>query len=244
MEDPSNIVHCVSTMHKDYYDSIGKLMVHTWKECTPSNYRLHLYLEEFNINDLDNRIVIEDWNTVLELYKVWEDTRFSDRPRHQKFTLKALSQIALMRKLNSGKMFWLDADLLFLSKLPDNFFDTVLNDYPLASWGKHSFESGTVWFNLDHPDWPSIQQEYEGIYIGDKGLPEGERWLDGELLGRAVKDSNIDCLDLRPLCTTKTSTPLNYSWIGNHIRHFKAKRKNHLISELELLKRHDLIGLL
>ena len=86
------MIHCVTTMNKEYYNGIGRVMITTWLEYFPSNYVLHLYLEDFTLVITDNRIIIEDWNSVNELFEIWKSTRFSDDLRHQKFTLKALTR--------------------------------------------------------------------------------------------------------------------------------------------------------
>lgn len=213
-------------MSKDYYNGIGKVMITTWLEHFPPNYRLHLYLEDFTLDIKDDRVVIEDWDSVAELFEVWKSTRFSVNSRHQKFTLKALTQIACWRKLKTGKLFWLDADTFSIQRIPEDLFDRVIESYPLASWGSSQFESGTVFINLDHPDFVNIKNIYESIYIGEMGLPEGEKWFDGELLGWACTEAGSKHLDLWKHCTAKTSTPLNRSWIGGYIRHMKAKQKN------------------
>ena len=219
------MIHCVTTMNENYYNIIGKLMIKTWLDCFPKNYVLHLYLEDFTLDFNDDRIIIEDWNDVQELYNIWWETRHSDHLRHQKFTKKALAQIAAWRKIKTGKFFWLDADVVFINPVPEDLFDKVLLDYPLASWGAKYFESGTVWINLDHPDFQKIKDLYEDYYIGPGGKPEEERWYDGELLGVAVQNSGVRYLDLYPL-VKKSNTPLNKSWIGKYMQHFKAKRKN------------------
>lgn len=219
------MIHCVTTMNQNYYDIIGKLMIKTWLNRFPDNYILHLYLEDMTLDIDDPRIVVEDWKEVQDLYNIWKDTRFSEHPRHQKFTKKAITQIAAWRKIKTGKMFWIDADVIFIDNIPRDLFDKILGDYPLASWGAKYFESGTVWINLDHPDFEKIKEKYESIYIGPDGIPYGERWYDGELLGIAVQQSGVRYLDLYPLAP-KSSTPLNKSWIGKYMQHFKAKRKN------------------
>lgn len=238
------MIRCVTTMNKEYYKGIGKIMIHTWLENFSKDSKLHLYLEDFTINLDDDRVVIENWNDVDSLNNIWKNTRFSGNLRHQKFTLKALCQISFWKKY-SGKSLWLDADTLSIEKIPDDFFDKALEDFPLASWGSIQFESGTVFVDTNHPEFKKILDIYESIYIGDRGLPEGERWFDGELLGWACVQAGNKHKNLRIYCSAKTSTPLNYSWFGNYIRHLKAKQKNYLRFSLEEeFKRLDLIKLL
>lgn len=245
LEKGKFMIHCVTTMNKSYYDGIGKLMIKTWIDCFPDDYRLHLYLEDFTIIVDDPRVVIEDYTEVQKLWDMWWNKKGSENSRHQKFTIKACTQIAAWEKIKEGQSLWLDADVLFIKKIPDNFFNRILEDYPLASWGEYSFESGTVFANLSHPDWNKIFDIYKEIYVGEQGLLEGERWFDGELLGRAVKDSGVRYRNLWCFCDKKTSTPLNWSWIGEYMRHFKAKGKNRLKDELiSEFKRSDLLELL
>lgn len=232
-------------MHKPYYDGIGKIMIKTWLDTFPKNYQLHLYLEDFTIDINDPRVIIEDYSQVQKLYDIWRNKRGSGNDRHQKFTKKACAQIACWDKIKEGKSLWLDADMIFIKQIPDNFFDKILEDYALASWGTYSFESGTVFVNLSHPEWQKILDCYKDIYIGERGLPDGEKWFDGEILGRAVKDSGVRYKDLWCYCNAKTSTPLNWSWIGEYMRHFKAKGKNRLRNDLlSEFNRPDLVNLL
>ena len=238
------MIRCVTTMNKEYYDGIGKIMIHSWLECFSSDYKLHLYLEDFNLDLNDDRIVIEEWQSLKDLYRIWETTRFSGNSRQQKFTLKAMAQIAHWKKY-TGKMLWLDADTYYIKSIDRELFNKVIEHYPLASWGQEQFESGTVFIDLDHPDFDPIRKEYESIYIGERGLPEGQKWYDGELLGWACTKAGSKHLNLWKHCTAKTSTPLNRSWIGKYIRHFKAKQKNTLKSTLiDEFNRADLVKLL
>lgn len=238
------MIRCVTTMNKEYYDGIGKIMIHSWLECFSSDYKLHLYLEDFNLDLNDDRIVIEEWQSLKDLYRIWETTRFSGNSRQQKFTLKAMAQIAHWKKY-AGKMLWLDADTYYIKPIDRDLFDKVIENYPLASWGQEQFESGTVFIDLDHSDFDAIRKEYESIYIGERGLPEGQKWYDGELLGWACTKAGSKHLNLWKHCTAKTSTPLNRSWIGKYIRHFKAKQKNTLKSTLiDEFNRADLVKLL
>ena len=238
------MIHCVTTMNKEYYDSIGRVMIETWKEFFPQNYVLHLYLEDFNLDEKDPRVIIEDWNDVMFYFNQWDNLRGSNSNRHRKFTMKAMSQVALWNKIKSGKMFWLDADCVFIAPVPVDLFDKALGDYVLASWSDTHFESGTVFINLDHPDFHKIKDMYEGIYFGERGLPDGQRWFDGELLGWSCANSGARYLNLASITKIKSNTPVNHSWMGKYIQHFKTKRKVHLKRALIEYNRPDLAELL
>ena len=121
------MIRCVTTMNKEYYKGMGKIMIHTWLENFSKDSRLHLYLEDFTIDINDNRIIIEDWKQVNDLFQIWKETRFSDNLRHQKFTLKALTQISFWKKY-PGKSLWLDADTMSINEIPEEFFDKALEN--------------------------------------------------------------------------------------------------------------------
>lgn len=243
------MIHAVTTMSQSYYNAIGKLMIYTWKEFFPPNYKLHLYLEDFTISDVDERIIIEDWNDVDQLYKIWCEKRFSSNEKHQKFTKKALTQIAFFRKYNNNKVLWLDADMIFLKSIEENFFDRVLENNVIAAWGAAALndlylESGTLFVNTGRPEWAQTLNYYESIYIGERGLLEGERWWDGDLLGISLRSTNLKYKDLRKYCTKKSSVPINRSWIGEYMRHFMSNYKKRIETELKDCGRDDLIELL
>ena len=240
------MIHCVTTMSKEYYDRIGQVMIKTWQEFFPKEgYVLHLYLEDFSLDTNDDRIVIESWSDIQGFFESWKEKNTDVHPRLERFTKKALAQIAAWRKIKTGKLLWLDADIVFLKELPDGFFEKTLGNYPLASWGSVQFESGTVFIDIDHEDFIDIKNIYEQIYITDQKVPEGERWFDGELLGWACVQAGSKHRDLWCFCDAKTSTPLNRSFLGEYMQHFKANRKNNLKVELDqYYDRSDIANLL
>jgi len=256
------MINCVSTMNKEYYDWIGKAMLKSWCKYFPENSKLHLYLENFSLDFNDSRFVFHDWDTdIAPKLNVWQTHRHSSKEnkgRSEKFTKKAMSQISAWNKIN-GKFLWLDADIVFLNQFTQEKFDEIIENFPLASWGNGKFESGTVFINLDHPDWPRIKNIYESIYFGEMPFPKGENqnidrhypgtkrlvyptgWLDGEILGYACVQSQVDYKNLNYLCRNGSNTPLNDSPLGKTMHHMKAKRKNHAEETLKKMNRTDLL---
>lgn len=250
------MIHCATTMNKEYYDTIGKLMLRSWIKFFPADAKLYLYLEDFSLDLKDNRIIKCDWNEHIDpIYKRWSNRQPASNLKHRshKFTKKAMAQIATWNNNADINFLWLDADLVFLKTIPIDIFERTLGIYPLASWGDRSFESGTVFINTKHQEWIKIKTIYEGIYFGDIGFPVGtdpnivypSGWLDGEILGYAAATSGVQYLNLNSLCTSKTNTPLNHSWLGEYMIHFKAKRKNTLLDTVKNdWKRTDLTEML
>jgi hypothetical protein len=246
---------CATTMNKEYYDTIGKLMLRSWMKFFPTDSKLYLYLEDFKLDLNDSRIIQCSWETdIVPIYKKWAGRQPPSDGSHRshKFTKKAMAQIATWQNFNL-KFLWLDADLVFLKTIPTDVFERILGNYPLASWGEGSFESGTVFINTEHSEWQKIKDIYEGIYFGNIEFPVGtdatvvypSGWLDGEILGYAAATSGVQYLNLNSLCTAKTNTPLNHSWLGEYMIHFKAKRKNTLLDTVKNdWKRTDLAEML
>lgn len=249
-------MHCATTMNKEYYETIGKLMLRSWIKFFPADAKLHLYLEDFSLDLQDSRVIMCDWNTQIDpIFKKWADRQPPGDGKHRshKFTKKAMSQIATWQQSAVINFLWLDADLVFLKAIPADLFERTLGNYPLASWGDGSFESGTVFINTGHQDWHKIKDIYEGIYFGSIAFPVGQDtgivypsgWLDGEILGFAAATSGVPYRNLNSLCTAKTNTPLNCSWLGEYMIHFKAKRKNTLLDTVKNdWKRTDLAEML
>lgn len=243
-------------MNKEYYDTIGKLMLRSWMKFFPADAKIYLYLEDFSLDLLDSRVILCDWDSYIDpIYKKWETRQppSDNKHRSHKFTKKAMAQIATWNHIANINFLWLDADLVFLKSIPEDVFEKTLGTYALASWGNGSFESGTVFVNTKHPGWNKIKTIYEGIYFGDIAFPVGidpnivypSGWLDGEILGYAAATSGEQYLNLNSLCTAKTNTPLNHSWLGEYMIHFKAKRKNTLLDTVKNdWKRTDLTEML
>jgi hypothetical protein len=247
---------CATTMNKEYYDTIGKLMLRSWMKFFPADATLYLYLEDFKLELFDSRIIQCSWESDIDpIFKQWSVRQPPGDGTHRshKFTKKAMAQIATWNNKINIDFLWLDADLVFLKSIPNDIFERIVGPYPLASWGAGSFESGTVFINTRHPDWPKIKTIYEGIYFGEIEFPVGtdttvvypSGWLDGEILGYAAATSGVQYLNLNSLCTAKTNTPLNHSWLGEYMIHFKAKRKNTLLDTVKNdWKRTDLAEML
>jgi hypothetical protein len=250
------MINCATTMNQEYYDSIGKLMIRSWQKFFPKEANLYLYLEDFSIDVKDSRIILCDWKKdIVPLYSEWAKHQPPGDGKHRshKFTKKAMAQISTWNKVKDIKFLWLDADLVFIKSLPDDFFEKILENYPLASWGEGSFESGTVFVNTAHKDWIKIKEIYENIYFCKTEFPTDSNpdiiypsgWLDGEILGYAAATSGVEYLNLNFLCDIKTNTPLNHSWLGEYMIHFKAKRKNTLLDTIKNdWKRKDLSEML
>jgi len=241
-----NVIHCISTMDQSYYNGIGKLMIHSWKQCFPHNYRLHLYLENFSITDPDTRIIIEDWNEVEVLFKIWKSRGFEVRRKQPGFVKKALTQIVAFKKLTNEKIIWLDADVISLKELPENFFEKVIESYPLAvwDWNNQGFETGTIFVDTSHELWKQTIKIYSDLYVSDRVHEDNTRWFDGEVLEISVKESGIPYKNLFKLITKKSKVPINRSWLGEYLRHFMAQYKDRLEYELKDCGREDLIKLL
>jgi hypothetical protein len=222
-------------MNRSYYDKIGKYMIASWLECFSNDYVLHLYLEDFSININDSRLLIEDWNDITHLQSQWKlVVNEKVEGKLNGFVLKGLTQIHHWTTIK-GKSLWLDADMIFLKSINSNVFDETLGEYPLASWGLNSFESGTVFVDTTHLDFRPILETYSSIFL-ENGLPAGERWYDGELLGFSCKINGSKNKDLWILAPgAKTQTPLNRSSLSQYMIHYKAKRK-YSVEAIDALK--------
>ena len=80
----------------------------------------------------------------------------------------------------NDSFYWIDADVVFDDKCPDNFFEDNIKEDALISYMKRKDYhpcTSLVGFNADHKDIGKFRQEYLNIYLNDEvfNIPE---WHD------------------------------------------------------------------
>lgn len=246
-------IRCFTTMHKPYYDHIGKLMIESWSKFWPADCKLFVFQEGFKIEEADNIIAL-DW----EEYCLSDWILFSKKIKGPavKFAKKGFAMIAGMEHIDCDLLIWLDADSITLqyfpkdkieSILPTNkliaFFDTYYQYNPNYTEKEYldqgymgAIESGFVIINKNHKNFLEYLENYRHLYTLEKYDPNlvGE-WFDGNVCHSATIGLREHIVDLSQTRTTnKTQTPINRSWIGEYVYHAKAKQKHGL--DLEKIK--------
>lgn len=228
---------CMTSMHQPYYDHIGRHMIESWQKYWPADIDLYLYAEKMNFSSDDPRIVVVDWDSAC--YGGWHEfSKKTDDGNALKFGKKGWASLHGWKNIDAEFIIWLDADLLFSNPINEEVLLKTINKDQLVSlfdtdyqrkepirthW---SAESGYVAVNKLHPEFQNFIKRYEEIYRLDKKPDEIVNWWDNETLMLAAKDFLPHIHDLSQYRTTnKTQTPMNHSFLGGYMSHFKGKSK-------------------
>ena len=241
---------CFTSMHKPYYDRIGKLMIESWSKFWPEDCELIVYQEGFEIEKFKNVQGVSWEDNCLEPWKKFDKKVNGKILNASRFAKKGFSMIAGMKDIECDLLIWIDADVItntFFPKdkiesiLPEEkligFFDTYYQVNPNYTEEEYlskdrpftSAESGFVLINKNHKNFNRYLSEYEKLYTADiKSKIVGE-WFDGNVCASAALNFREDVEDLSKLRTTnKSQTPINKSWLYEFVYHAKANQKNKL----------------
>ena len=238
---------CITSMNKPYYDKIGKLMIESWSAHWPKDCELLVYQEGFEIEKFD-RVIGISWED--KCYTDWLSFSKKAKGPSVKFAKKGYTMISAMETIDCDLLIWCDADTLsykefpkekILSILPDNkliaFFDTyyqhnkpyIEEKYINPNRTNSAIESGFVVINKKHEKFYYYLEEYKRLYAAPTAPPEVGPWFDGNVCAAAATFLRNHVEDLSKLRTRKkTQTPINHCWIGEYVRHKKAKQKNNI----------------
>jgi hypothetical protein len=234
---------CVTSMSKSYYDFIGQYMLNSWNQYW--NCKLIVYSED-DLSFLNSKkITYKDWN--LCCLTPWE--KFCKNNIHdseKKFAKKGFASLDSWKNLNSKKIIWLDADIIFKKHISVEIIDKILPNDKLISLFTHNYcpnrykglssESGFYIVNSNHQYFIDFISEYERIYTANIVPSEIAGLGDHKILALVSNKFQAFVEDLSKYRTKdKTTTPLNHSWIGDYMNHYKGnvkKQENFLKTNL------------
>jgi hypothetical protein len=238
---------CVTSMDKLYYDKIGKLMIESWSTHWPEDCKLLVYQEGFEIEKFD-RVTGVSWED--KCYDDWLEFSKKARGPGIRFAKKGYTMISAMETVDCDLLIWCDADTVTYKKFPKDkilsilpsgkligFFDTYYQHNKVYSDKEYinpkrptsAAESGFVVINKNHKEFDTYSVNYKKLYKLPSPTPELGPWYDGNVCAVAAKNLREYVEDLSKLRTRrKTQTPINHCWIGEYVRHKKAKQKNNI----------------
>lgn len=256
---------CITSMNKEYYDQIGKLMIASWDKYWSEDCQLFVYQEDFEITDKNKVRGIDWYKSCGDYHKVFENKLLNIKdinlniPPILKFAKKGFSWITAMETIDCDYLIWIDADIItreyidqtvIQKLLPENkliaFFDTYYQVNPNYTEEEYlnrglggAAESGFVIINKKHKEFLQYLENYKKYYNQQQYETYLGQWYDGNICYTASHGLLQYVEDLsKHRSTNKTQTPLNRSWIGKHLYHAKAKLKNDkemIRQQLELL---------
>ena len=165
--------HFVTTMNKRLFDEYGKDLLISYKN-TQQKYPMYVYVED----DMAKYPIMQNIYYV-PLYEVEpECENFVNRNKKRevpsfmfdavRFSYKVFAQCNASK--HGGKMYYVDADSVFLKTMEDDVLDLLLPDKVCTSFyfrnGMYT-ETGFIGFNMEHKMMRNFMTSYKNLYIED-----------------------------------------------------------------------------
>ena len=232
------VYNVVTSFNEHGYKKYGEEFIKTFLEFWPKNVRLTVYYEgeNFPFTEGVSWIPIED----VEFYNEFFDSlRFPmfhgivgdkyDINFDARMCRKVLIQMHSLKKYK-GKVFWIDADVVTHSQVPDGFLDEMLPDDKLSCHlsrdGWYYTESGFIGFNHSHPKASWFYKNYihtvmSGVIFTQPG------WHDCYAFDamRIIMDQPEAFKNLSEGLPKGTMHPFINSALGKFLDHKKGQRK-------------------
>ena len=228
-------VACVTSMSKDYYDTIGKIMVSSYTQVWPKHIPLYVYTEDSL--DLDDVTVIDihkECDPNLQDYLDFIGNHFS-----RGFAYKVFSWIHAVSNIDADWILWIDADVAcikapdeeFISKMfPINtqcaYMGTIMYKDKKGWKDKKNCDSAILSFNTKTISSKEFVNNFEDLYtskkIKDKNLfPKPN---DTHAFIHCIENCVTPSVNLNP--KKEALSPLKETFLNDYFRHFKAGRKD------------------
>lgn len=236
----------ITSFSRQGYEDYGRDFIRTFKTFWPASVRLLCYWEgecpdevsegwnlellepckSFLERHRDNPIVqgksqshLSPWGPKARAYG------YSYRNDAYKFARKVFAVAHAAREIEIGKLFWIDADVITRSSVPEGLLEVLLPDKTslcyLARRETHS-ELGFVGYNLNRPETHDFIKTYEETFAEDRFF-NYRYWTDCH-----VFDALIQTLHPRHIAIPHTNRghPFDYSILGSYMTHLKGPRKH------------------
>lgn len=228
-------IACVTSMSKEYYDTIGKIMVNSYTQVWPNSIELYVYTED--TLELDGVNVIDIHKACDPNLKSYLD--FIGNHFSRGFSYKVFSWIHAVRNIEADWILWIDADVACIKAPDDNFMSKMFpNNSQCAYMGttmykdkkgwkdKKNCDSAILSFNTKTDDSDKFVDLFEELYISrkikDKTLfPKPN---DTHAFIHSIENCATPSINLNP--KKEALSPLKETFLNDYFRHFKAGRKD------------------
>ena len=118
--------HIITGMSQNYYDLVGCHMISSWLEHWPKEFVLNVYTED-KLNLSHPRINIISLDTMgVEYHKFQNENLLKLNDRAKIFAKKAWPIMQNLKE-NTGKLLWLDADVITVGEITKEWLDSLLS---------------------------------------------------------------------------------------------------------------------
>jgi hypothetical protein len=237
-------ISAVTSFSPKGYEQYGRRFIETYKEFWPSDIELFVYWEGerpdgvrsgHNLLDLEDAVafIARHDNPIMRgekphPNKIWGRKAkiggYNFRYDAFKFSRKVFAVAHAACQLQTGKLFWIDADVYTHRKMDKAFLKKILpENAALAYMARPNYHSelGFVGYNLNHPDAPPFIAEYVRQYVDDLFISH-DRWDDCNIFDMLVGK-------LKPATKlihhSSRAQPFDHSALARYMYHNKGGRK-------------------
>lgn len=231
----------ITTMNQSYYDNIGHNMIETFINYWPTNVKLYVYTEGFdlpvrapNIRTLD---IFKHCNPGLQSFLDWRGDHYT-----RKFAYKAYAWMNATQRLGEDILIYLDADTETKQPVTVEWLDAILPEdkvlaymYAVATGEENGVMTKTdnaetciYFFNQRHHFAPEFMRRYTEIYetreIANRRVyrKSHDTWVMAECV-RYCEHNGVEYVNLHP--DRDRRTPLKATILQPYFAHYKGKSK-------------------
>lgn len=223
----------ITGMSRSYYDNIGKYMLDTWVNFWPSNFTIKVYTEDDLSVIATDRIEVISLDTLDAEYHKFQNDNLDHLASKCKVYAKKAFPIIKHLQSNTGKLIWVDADVITLTPITEDYLNSLLTPgnfschLGVPQLDYYSVETGFFIIDLENKSKEEFLKRYSHVYY-TRDFSNMKKPFDGDTFGRIISEMKTNPLfkysELNPNFETKAS-PFNKVFKGL-MRHYKARRKD------------------
>lgn len=251
------MITVVTSINQVYWDQGFEFNLDSWLHFFPKNINIVIYSEDcIGYNTLHPNLKWKDlYKDCPKLIDFKEDHK--DNPHYNgekikqdrlkfrwnaiKFAHKVFPFINEVKEQNSGKIIWLDADVLAHEKITDSFLNEVCPDnYAISYLGRPGTwsECGWMYYNLDNSVAREFLKRYENMYVSNN-LDELTETHDSFVFDYVMSTFEDQTPFLNLNTNMKTNKhPFHQSPLRNFLTHHKGHNKER--KQGKMIKRYNL----
>ncbi len=242
----------VTSFGVDGYQEYAYKFLDTYNKYFNAEFELIVYHEgtvlddsiytKFNLLEIDNCFEFirrhED-NKVISGSKKSPDHRWKDKCIREsynfrfdanKFCRKIFAIEHAANYIGEGKLYWIDADVVFFKKLDKDFLNKVLPDnYDISylkRWDYYHSECGFVGYNLDRSGCRDFIMKFADKYSKDTFVGYKE-WHDSYIFDQIRKETKVKAF---PIKSKNMHKVFDTSVLGEYMMHLKGDLKSVKVS--------------
>ena len=229
------MIEVITSVNERYWNVIGRDCVESWLRHWSTDFRLTVYVEEFELPITSDRVTEIGFDQLDPDY--WQLQRLDCHDSIKRFAKKAYSFMHAMHHSTSRWIIWLDADVITQKRVNWSTWRHILDKVYVASYLGVTYttdkqgnagswlvpETGVFAVNQRHPQYEQFRSEYVRRYR-QRDHADLRRFYDNDVFGAAIKA--IPHVRVNDLCAgfaKAYKTPLKHTVLGPYLKHYKAK---------------------